>query len=297
MPHSHTVAGPQRRAPRWRTQRRLPKPFHLVLQFLLVTLVAAGALVTTTGSASAQNEPNGARPQAQLPGVLYRGDSRNPNDIFANGFESRGTNYDLIAHVHGDRDLNSGYISTTGTRDVAETFARSQGLNNLDAAAREPRCQGAGWTIGQTIPVIGWLVTSHCEHAVVEARTFVYTINPQYARVLMYVPDQLRGDPNMYNTYRNQDEWVAFHRIPPQAITGVHIYRMQARATGSLLQLQSLTFEQERWVANPNYNPNHHYDPLDDGTANLDMDTNLNIPREQANPYTRGCSAIQQCRG
>ncbi|MFI1355131.1 hypothetical protein ACH4TV_16400 [Streptomyces sp. NPDC020898] len=297
MSQSHTVAAPERGAPRSRTQHRLSKPFLLVLQLLLATLVATGAFVTTTGSASAQNETGASLNQGQLPGVVYRGDSRGPNDIFANGFWSRGTNYDLQAHVHGDRAHNSGYISTSGLQSEAERFARSQGVTNLDAAARQPRCQGAGWTIGQSIPVVGWLITSHCAHAVVEARTFVYTINPQFANVILHVPEQLRGNPDMYRAYRSQDEWAFFRRIPPEAITGVHVYHMTARAAGSLLQLQSLTFQHERWVPNPNYNRNFHYNPVSDPGANLDWNTGLNIPPIQANEYNRGCSAAQRCRG
>lgn len=293
MPHSHTAAAPQRGAPRSHRQRRLPKPLYLVLQFLMVTLVATGALVTTTGSASAQNEPSNGFSQGQLPPVVYRGDSRSPNEIFANGFSAWSTNYDLVAHVHGG---DSGYISTAGTQSVSETFARSQGRRNLDAQAREPRCQGAGWTIGQSIPVVGWLVTSHCAHGFVEARTFVYTINPRFANVVLRVTDQLRGDPWLANRYRAQDEWAFFHRIPPQAITGVHIYDMTARTVGDRLQLLSETFTHDRWVANPNYDPNFHYSPYADPAANLRLDTDLHLPAQQANPYRRGCSAINQCR-
>ncbi|NUR04634.1 MAG: hypothetical protein HOY79_51470 [Streptomyces sp.] len=264
----------------------------------MVTLLATGALVTTTGSASAQNEPSsGGFSQGQLPGVVYRGDDRTPNDIFANGFTSWGTNYDLVNHVRGDRAHNSGYISTSGSRDVSETFARRAGLNSLYAQSAEPRCQGAGWTIGQSIPVVGWLITSHCAHGSVEARTFVYTINPQFANVVLHVPDQLQGDPMLANTYRNQDEWAFFHRIPPQAITGVYIYDMTARTANNQLELQSATFTQDRWVANPNYDPNYRYNPYGDAAANLRIDQNLNLPNQQANPYHRGCSAINQCRG
>ncbi|MEV6941978.1 hypothetical protein AB0N07_08220 [Streptomyces sp. NPDC051172] len=288
---------PQRGTPRPQTQRRLPRPLLLVLQFLMVALVATGALVTTTGPAGAQDEPANGFSQGQLPGVLYRGDSRSPNDIFANGFTARGTNYDLVSHVHGGAGANdSGYVSTSGSQDVSETFARSQGMQNLADQANQPRCQGAGWTIGQMIPVVGWLVTSHCEHGVVEARTFVYTINPQFAGVVLHVPDQLRGDPNMANTYRGQDEWAFFHEIPPQAITGVHIYDMTARTQGTYLQLQSLTFTHDRWVANPNYDPNYRYNPYGDPAANLRVDTDLHLPAQQANHYTRGCNAIDRCR-
>lgn len=295
MIHSHTVAAPGRGAPRSGARHRLSKPFLVVLQLLLAVLVATGALMTTTGSAVAQDETGAMLNQAQLPRVLFRGDSRHPNEIFSNGFTSRGTNYDLQAHLHGDRAHNSGYVSTSGSQSVSETFARSTGAYNLDAEARQPRCQGAGWTIGQMIPVVGWLVTAHCAHAVVEARTFVYTIDPRFANVILHVPDQIRGDPGLYNFFRNQDEWAFFRRIPPQAITGVHIYNMEATAAGTLLQMQSITFRHERWVANPNYDPNFHYNPVSDPGANLDWDTGLNLPPVPANQYHRGCSAIDRC--
>jgi hypothetical protein len=49
-------------------------------------------------------------------------------------------------------------------------------------------------------------------------------------------------------------------------------------------------------VANPNYDPNYRYNPYGDPAASLRLDQDLNLPRQQANPYTRGCSAINQCR-
>ncbi|MFC8517515.1 hypothetical protein [Streptomyces sp. NPDC057257] len=290
---SHTNAGSFRR----QAYRRMSRPVLLVMQLLLVAIVAAGALVTNTGRASAQDEPNGALSQGSLPGVMYRGDSRYPNDIFANGFVSRGTNYDLVAHVRGDRANNSGYISTSGTRGVAEQFARSQGMRNLAASASQPRCQGVGWSIGQSIPVVGWLVTSSCQHSVITDRTFVYTINPQFAQFILHVPDQLRGDRSLHDHYASQDEWAFFRRIPPQAITGVHIYTMEGRANGSILMPQSVTFRYDRWVANPNYNRNFRYNPITDHDAHFSWDTGLNIPPVQANPYQRGCEATERCRG
>ncbi|MFJ8332892.1 hypothetical protein [Streptomyces sp. NPDC094437] len=296
MPHAHLAAVDRRP-----TGPRTPRPtsaFRFVLHLLLVALAATGALVTTAGSAAAQDEPPAALSQASVPGVMYRGDSRNPNDIFTNGFTSRGTNYDLVAHVRGDRALQSGYISTTGTVSVADQFARSQGMQNLAAAASQPRCQGAGWSIGQSLPVIGWLVTSSCEHSVFTARTFVYTINPQFTNLMLHVPDQLRGNPDLHRHYASQDEWAFFHRIPPQAITGVHIYEMQGRAVGTTLQPQSITFRHDRWVANPNYDRNYRYNPVSDPSAHFSLDTSLNIPEIQANPgANRGCSAIERCRG
>jgi hypothetical protein len=289
------MAAPERGAPGSRARHRLSKPFLIVLQLLLAVLVATGALMTTTGSAVAQGETGAMLSQGQLPGVLFRGDSRHPNEVFADGFSSWGTNYDLQAHVHG-RGRDSGYISTSGSQSMAESFARREGSYILNDLADQPRCQGPGWAFGQMIPVIGWLVMSHCEHAVVEARTFVYTIDPRFASVVLHVPDQIRGNPGLYNTYRVQDEWAFFRRIPPQAITGVHIYNMDGRAAaGTGLQLQSINFRHERWVANPNYDRNFHSNPVSDPGASLDWDTGLNIPPVQANEYQRGCTVAARC--
>lgn len=317
MPHSHTVAVPEQGTPQQSapepvptpglspyrmtvgpgTRHRLPRPVLLVFQVLLVVLLATGALVTTTGSASAEDEPADAVSQGSLPAVVYRGDSRSVNDIWANGFVSRGTNYDIQAHVRGDRALNSGYVSTSGSRSVAEQFARSQGMLNLAAAASEPRCQGAGWTILQNIPFIGPSVIESCEHSAVTALSYVYTINPHFANVVLHVPEQLRGNRTLHDHYASQDEWAFFRRIPPQAITGVHIYRMTGRAAGTTLMPQSITFHYDRWVANPNYNANFRYNPVSDPAAHFSFNTDLNVPPLQANNYNRGCSAAQRCRG
>lgn len=291
MSLSHPCATPTR------ASRSLPRSVLVLLQLLMVTVVATGALVTNAGSAAAQNEPPGGVSQRQLPGVLYRGDSRHPNTIFSQGFTSRGTNYDLVSHVHGDRENVSGYISTTGTQSVAEQFARSQGLTTLIAAASEPRCQGAGWRIAELIPFIGNTILESCEHSAVTARSFVYTIDPNFANIVLHVPDQIRGNHDLYTHYASQDEWAFFRRIPPQAITGVHIYAMTGRAAGQHFQMQSATFRHEIFVRNPNYDPHYRYNPVTDPAAHFSFNTPLNIPPLPANAENRGCSAINQCRG
>lgn len=281
MPHSQNTAVPEQ-APMTESsrRRRMPNPVLRVLQLLLVVMVATTSLVTAGGAASASNEPNGGRPQTSPPPVVYRGDSRSPNDIFANGFVSRGTNYDLTAHVQGDREHNSGYISTSGSVEMAESFARSQGLRNLAAEAAQPRCQGVGWSIGQSIPVVGWLITSSCHHTVVTARTFVYTIRPEFASVMLHVPNQVQN--TALARYGSQDEWAFMRRIPNWAITGVRIYAMEGRAVGDLVQPQSITFRYETWVPNPNYNidyfRNHRYNPSTDPAAEFSPNTRLNLP-------------------
>jgi hypothetical protein len=50
--------------------------------------------------------------------TLYRSDTRDPSEIFANGFESRGDNMDVLEHASGwSRD--SGYVATTTSERVA----------------------------------------------------------------------------------------------------------------------------------------------------------------------------------
>ncbi|MFE6820927.1 hypothetical protein [Streptomyces sp. NPDC057690] len=150
--------------------------------------------------------------------------------------------------------------------------------------AAQPRCQGAG--------------SSSCQHTTVTARTFVCTVNPQFAQFVLHVPEQLRGDQALHNTYAVQDEWAFFPRIPPQAITGVHIYEMAGRAAGQALQPQSVTFRYDRWVANPNYNARFRYDPSSDPAAHSSLlRTPMHIPPVPVNGWARGCHAATQCRG
>ncbi|NNN33863.1 hypothetical protein HLK59_26555 [Streptomyces sp. S3(2020)] len=73
-----------------------------------------------------------------LPSMTFRGDSRSPYEIFSNGFMSRGGNNN-IQHVQGDRAGNSNYISTSGTLNITEPFALSQGMRNLESAGRQER--------------------------------------------------------------------------------------------------------------------------------------------------------------
>lgn len=60
---------------------------------------------------------------------VYRADSRPPHEIFANGFQGRGANMDLLAHTLGESceetDLAraSTWVSTSARRDTAIGFA------------------------------------------------------------------------------------------------------------------------------------------------------------------------------
>ena len=57
---------------------------------------------------------------------VFRGDTRSPEEIFRDGFTSKGTNFDLQAHAGGLID-DSGFISTSKSFDVAKSFVEKDG--------------------------------------------------------------------------------------------------------------------------------------------------------------------------
>lgn len=252
------------------------------------------------GSSSCPNLSNSdIRSQRPMPSTVYRGDSRLPYVIFTRGFTARGTNNDIVSHVTGDRAGNSNYISTSGSRGLAETFARSQGLHNLVSAGRNAcaTARAAADRRRSWLPRQLW--PSNCGGLRVMAETFVYDINPAYARNALYVPDQIRGNANLYNHYASQDEWAYVHELHPGAIRGVRVYRMTAYMTETnLINTLSITFTYDRFIINPHYG--HAltiYNPGADGDSNFRYSSDLNTPLLPPNPYTRGCSAIIRCRG
>lgn len=236
-------------------------------------------------------------PERPFPRDLYRGDSRAPSEIFDRGFTARGVNYDLPAHVQGDRAGNSGYVSTTGTRSVAEQFARSQGQLNLSTVAARQDCRSGRYQLWISVPTIGRYLVNNCEHDTVTAESYVYTIDPVWASNALYVPDQIRGNTNLYNHYRSQDEWAYVHQVPNYAITGVRMYRMTATQKRGLIDQRTITFRFDRWVPNPNHLKRRMYDPASDPGAHFNFETDLHVPSPQANRDTRGCSKSDRCRG
>jgi hypothetical protein len=52
-------------------------------------------------------------------GMLYRSDTRTPGQVFASGFKSRRANMDLIQHVAGVSEHDSGFVATTKYRGIA----------------------------------------------------------------------------------------------------------------------------------------------------------------------------------
>ncbi|WP_458376814.1 RHS repeat-associated core domain-containing protein [Pseudomonas pergaminensis] len=59
---------------------------------------------------------------------LYRGDSREPDEIFEKGFESRGTSTDLYLHSLNNASPPSNYVPTSTSRKQALVFASSYGF-------------------------------------------------------------------------------------------------------------------------------------------------------------------------
>ncbi len=58
---------------------------------------------------------------------VFRGDSRNPSQIFDEGFTSKGSNLDLLDHASGVID-DSGFISTSQSPNVSRKFAGEGGF-------------------------------------------------------------------------------------------------------------------------------------------------------------------------
>lgn len=215
-----------------------------------------------------------------MPATLYRGDARTPYEIFTHGFRSRGNNNNLRLHVEGDRAHNSNYISTTGTRAEAIPFARSQGGVNLSAAART-HCAQLQAAYNARRGFLSRYFPAVCpSRQWVSAESYIYDIDARYARNALYVPDQFRGDANFANRYAHQDEWAYVHRIPREAIRGVHVYRMTGRTTtGDLMALETVTFTEDRYIINGSYGTAPViYNPGNDTGANFSYNSDLNTP-------------------
>ncbi|UUE59858.1 enterotoxin A family protein [Pectobacterium aroidearum] len=54
--------------------------------------------------------------------ITYRGDSRDPNTIFNEGFQTRGSSNSLELHVADNTSPPSNFISTSKSQDVAAEF-------------------------------------------------------------------------------------------------------------------------------------------------------------------------------
>jgi len=58
---------------------------------------------------------------------LFRGDSKHPDEVFENGFKSKGESNDLYLHALDSNDPPSNFISTSPSKNTAIDFATSYG--------------------------------------------------------------------------------------------------------------------------------------------------------------------------
>jgi pertussis toxin subunit 1 len=151
------------------------------------------------------------------PNIVYRMDTRGPDEVFEQGFVSRGDDGNLIAHLLGAGHYTgrSGFVSTS----ASEAFVRELAAGRLYSAA-VPRAPGD-----------------------VEPRVWIYTIRASGSlfsveRSLRYAVhrlDDCERSPRMQSrlnvldhllsqTLREQ-EWVAYRRIPGSLIHHATPYR------------------------------------------------------------------------
>jgi len=69
-----------------------------------------------------EGEPKTPSPKREED-YLYRGDEREPDDVFQNGFKSKGKSNDLLLHSIDSENPPSNFISTSPSRDVGKLFA------------------------------------------------------------------------------------------------------------------------------------------------------------------------------
>lgn len=230
--------------------------------------------------------------QSSFPREVYRGDSRPPAEAFARGFFSRGTNYDVRAHLHGGAQAShSGWISTSASLRTSEDFMRSAGVAGLADNVNRGFCShGGSWAT--PIPGLGNLIMGICQGQTLISRSFVYIIDPTVARNAIYIPDQL-GDTTDASLRRmfSQQEWAYAYHIPSSAIMGVRIYRTQAPRLGTGFDSRRITTTFENFVPNPHYlnrDPGtHRYQPNLDTAARFLAVTWLNIALAD-HKYPRG---------
>lgn len=139
--------------------------------------------ISSSSFTLANNVPNS--------GVLFRVDTRNPDEIFANGFNSFGVNDSVRDHSRGvscvGRAENSAFISTSSDPEYAGNYARR--------------------LYSQTSrPVYVYIITS---------RSDMYNMDHSLENI---------GYTAGYENAITQSEWIAHNSIPNTAIQGVRIY-------------------------------------------------------------------------
>jgi len=73
------------------------------------------------------------RYEGELPTVLYRVDTRPPEEVFQDGFSAWGSDLDLVRHTINTQDRSSGFVATTSDLAAANRIANDY-LAQTDAA-------------------------------------------------------------------------------------------------------------------------------------------------------------------
>jgi Pertussis toxin, subunit 1 len=284
--------------------------WHWPILAMFVIALISGSVISITRAAGGETSNINNRYLSlsgeTLPGRLYRGDSRPPDDIFFNGFTAQGTNYNLVTHVEGRAGRNTGYVSTTGTLSVAEHFADGVGVSSMqDIIAKNSSCSTVKEFFYTLISTVGQFLLGGCSkpsgNPIVETRTYVYEIDPAYAQNAYYVPAAIRSNEALYRDYADLDEWAYVYHIPREAIVGVHVYQMTANVVNNnTLDTRTVSFTNlNEFVANPYYGTtthvDPHYNPANDTQSSWSYNTDPNLPTPTcpANPQvepTNPCS-------
>ncbi|MGW8551397.1 hemopexin repeat-containing protein [Streptomyces tubercidicus] len=193
-----------------------------------VAVVAASALVGGSrliDSASRQGAPNAGSlqlvndPESNgYPNMVWRVDTRSPEEIWGSdgqgpGFQPHGTNRNFLQHVTrtnaaGERVTDSGYVSTTTSREWAER----NHIRNLLAADN-----------GLTV----WLYR-------IRADGNFYSVNNSLHAAMSATEDDDTLDvlSDVDTRYRRQNEWAARGGIPVANIQGAIPYTHSANDDG-----------------------------------------------------------------
>jgi hypothetical protein len=178
-----------------------------IFRATLLTLILSSFVVPL--AVKAQTPPTPPQP----PKFVYRVDTRNPDDIFANGFKSWGNNDDIVAHILGtsctrETELggthDSAFVATTTDQDIVRraVAAYSTGLDPGDQVyVYEIRADNNFYSAQTSM-------------ALLRSQTFM-TDRPQ-------VPAQASVLGN------GQSEWLAYQAVPGNQISSVSIHRVGA---------------------------------------------------------------------
>jgi cholera enterotoxin subunit A len=169
-------------------------------------------------------KPNTDRPERDVtdpPAVVYRRDTRDPSDIFANGFSPRGHNNDLVAHVTGvslyqQSVAPSGWVSTSASL-------------NWVTNPTQPMPNEEFWVYVIIPNSNAYSVVNSFEH-------FVATTSDT---------DQSSTINQLITLYQQQHEWAFLGNIPSSNIRRAVRYHFQG---GEYRQVETRE--------NPNYNRN-----------------------------------------